>query len=61
MALLKSTDAKEIAELQKIEKRIRRRERIHHLLIGGLSVLLLASLSCHVAKCVDCKRKKHLF
>lgn len=57
MALIKSPEAREIAQLQEIEKRITRRERLHHILIAGLSVLLVASLSCHLLH----KDKKRFF
>lgn len=48
MALIKSEEAREIQALQKVEKQLEhreRRERIHHILIGGLTVLLAVALA----------------
>ena len=60
MALIKNQEAREIAELQKVEERIKkteRRERIHHLVIAGLGVLLVASvLTGHLSICKKCRR-----
>ena len=60
MALIKNQEAREIAELQKVEeqnKKTERRERIHHLVIAGLGVLLVASvLTGHLGLCKKCRR-----
>lgn len=47
MALLKSEGRREIDELKKVQDQIahrERREKIHHILIAGLGILLVASL-----------------
>lgn len=47
MALIKTAEARELQDLQKVETLIKhrqRRERIHHIIIGALSVLLAASI-----------------
>ncbi len=60
MALIKNQEAREIQELQNVEARIRRterRERIHHILIAGLGVLLVASvLTGHLGLCRKARR-----
>lgn len=46
MALIKTDEQRELQELNEVEKRIEkraRRERIHHLLIGGLAVLAIGA------------------
>ena len=60
MALLKSREAREIAGLQQIEQQIKnseRRERLHHILIAGLGVLLVASVvTGHLGLCRKCRK-----
>lgn len=59
MAKIKTQEEREIAELRQVEERIRhseRRERIHHVLIAGLGILLVASLlTGHL--CPKCRRR----
>lgn len=46
MALIKTSEEREIAMLQKVEhelERRERRERIHHILIAGLALLSIAA------------------
>ncbi len=67
MALIKTEEEREIASLQKIQKQIEkreRRERIHHLLIGGLSVLSVVAFMaghCSGHRCAKAKAKAHGF
>lgn len=56
MQIFKNEEERQIATLQKIEKQIERRERIHHCLIAGLATLLAASVALHLVPC-----KKHGF
>lgn len=60
MALIKNEEEREVATLQKLEKKIEKRahrERIHHLLIGGLSILtIVAFISGHCCG-QHCKRR----
>ncbi len=51
MAHLKEQEAKEIKALEVTEKKVERRERIHHILIGSLAALLGASIVAHVLRC----------
>ena len=47
MALIKTDEARELQDLQKVEtliKRRQRRERCPHIIIGALGVLLVASV-----------------
>lgn len=64
MALIKTSEEREIAMLQKVEhelerrERRERRERIHHILIAGLGLLSIAAfVGGHLSgrKCI----KKH--
>lgn len=48
MSLIKSESKRELETLEMIEKSIRRRERIHHLLIAGLATLLVGAVVAHV-------------
>ncbi len=61
MALIKTQEAREIEELQHVEERIRRserRERIHHILIAGLGILLAASvITGHIGSCCKSRRR----
>lgn len=53
MPLFKTPEARELDELDKVEKSIRRRERcerFHHILIAGLAVLLAASTVLHIVR-----------
>lgn len=56
MALIKSETTRELDTLEHIEKNIRRREKLHHILIGGLATLLLASVAAHLIKA--CPRRR---
>ncbi len=67
MALIKTEEEREVATLQALQKQIEkrsRRERVHHLLIGGLSVLsAVAFFAGHSVghHCAKSKTKKHTF
>lgn len=46
MAIIKNQEEREVAMLEKVEKEIRsheRRERIHHMIMGGLTLLAVAT------------------
>lgn len=57
MALIKTDETRELADLKKVEdliKRRERRERIHHIVIAALGALLVTSVfTGHV-----CRHKK---
>ncbi|MDE6464971.1 MAG: hypothetical protein K2L16_10150 [Muribaculaceae bacterium] len=55
MALIKTETAREVQTLQRIERNLERRDKIHRLLIAGLTTLLAVSVSIHAIK--GCCRK----
>ena len=58
MAKFRTEDEREIEVLDKVEKRIERRERIHRMLIVGLGSLLALSLAAHVAQAFCPKHRR---
>lgn len=48
MSLIKSESTREVETLEHIEKNIRRREKLHHVLIAGLATLLAVSVGAHI-------------
>lgn len=59
MALIKNQAEREIAELQKVESRIRRserREHIHHIIIAGLAIV--AAVAVFTGHC--CPKHKRI-
>lgn len=55
MALIKTESTREVETLEHIEKNIRRREKLHHILIAGLGTLLAASVALHVVN--GCRKR----
>ncbi len=56
MALIKTESTREVETLEHIEKNIRRREKLHHILIAGLGTLLAASVAAHII--TGCSRRR---
>lgn len=58
MAIIKSEEAREVEALQKVERQLERRERrerIHHIVIGSLAVLLAVAIA--TGHCTKCRKK----
>lgn len=63
MALIKTSEQKEIEALQKVENEIRRRERrdrIHHLICAGLGLLAIAAFVGGHCTGRHCEKKRHI-
>lgn len=63
MALIKTEEQREVEMLQNVEKHLEkreRRERIHHILIAGLSLLSLAAFAGGHLTGRACSKKRRI-